>query len=366
MIAVVIPTYRAKDSILSVIERIGPEVDRVYVVDDACPEQTGQHVAQTCTDTRVRVLFHAENLGVGGAMKTGYRAASADGATVVVKLDADGQMDPALIPFFVSPILEGRADYTKGNRFFNALSLSAMPRARIFGNAVLSFMTKLSCGYWTLFDPTNGYTAIHARLIPLLPDSRISNRFFFETDLLFFLGLLRAVVVDIPMVAHYGDEKSNLKIRSVILPFLGRHASRFGRRIMLNYFVRDFSFASICLLAGAPLFVFGLLFGLANWLGHMAVGTATPTGTIMLAALSILFGLQLILFFVSADIATVPREPLHGLLEQRIMTPLKQFTRPSTGPEAAVVEPVPLEPSTSTTFPVEGSGTRASATLVRR
>ncbi|MFD2228052.1 glycosyltransferase family 2 protein [Microvirga arabica] len=324
-VAVVIPTYRAKATILSVLSMIGPEVERIYVVDDACPEQTGKFVSAHCTDPRVHVLHNEINQGVGGATLAGYQAAVADNATVIVKLDADAQMDPDLIPFFVQPILSGQADYTKGNRFFDAISLSSMPRVRIFGNAVLSLMTKISTGYWSNVDPSNGYTAIHARLVPLLPIDRISKRFFFETDMLFYLGLLRAVVIDIPIVAHYGDEESNLKIKSVLLPFTWAHCTRFFRRVALNYFVRDFSFASLCLLAGVPLFIFGLIYGVANWIAHLGSMAPTPTGTIMIATLSVLLGMQFLLFFFSADIAAAPRRPLHLLLSTEVVRPLKQF-----------------------------------------
>jgi dolichol-phosphate mannosyltransferase len=345
-IAVVIPTYRAKATILSVLALIGPEVDKVYVVDDACPEQTGKFVTEQCTDQRVRVLHSEINQGVGGATLAGYRAAVADNATVIVKLDADAQMDPGLIPHFVQPILSGQADYTKGNRFFNALSLSSMPRVRVFGNAVLSLLTKISTGYWGNVDPSNGYTAIHARLVPLLPIERISKRFFFETDILFYLGLLRAMVVDIPIVAHYGDEESNLKIKSILLPFAWAHVARFFRRVALNYFVRDFSFASLCLMAGAPLFTFGMIFGFANWIAHLGSESPTPTGTIMIATLSILLGIQFLLFFFSADIASAPRRPLHVLLGTEAVRPLRQFAQGTLlDPEQARLENSPKLPT---------------------
>jgi len=157
--AVVIPSYRVADHILGVIAAIGPEVDRIYVVDDRCPDGSGSLVEQGCDDRRVTVIFHETNLGVGGAVMSGYRAAIADGMDIIVKIDGDGQMDPGLIGCFVRPIIDGEADYTKGNRFFDLEAVRAMPRVRLFGNALLSFMNKLSSGYWNLFDPTNGYTA---------------------------------------------------------------------------------------------------------------------------------------------------------------------------------------------------------------
>lgn len=168
-IAVVIPSYRVKKHILEVISGIGNEVERIYVVDDLCPEQSGDFVEAHCDDPRVRIIRHEVNQGVGGAVMSGYRAAIEEGVDIIVKVDGDGQMDPSLIPYFVEPIISGNADYTKGNRFFDLESVRAMPRIRLFGNAVLSFMTKMSSGYWDLFDPTNGYTAIHADVAKHLP-----------------------------------------------------------------------------------------------------------------------------------------------------------------------------------------------------
>ncbi len=175
-IAVIIPSYKVRAHILEVLAAIGPEVTRIYVVDDCCPDQSGDFVAAHCQDPRVVVLRHAQNQGVGGAVMTGYQAAIADGMQVLVKVDGDGQMDPALIGDFVAPILEGEADYTKGNRFFDLENIRAMPKMRLFGNAVLSLMCKLSSGYWNLFDPTNGYTAIHANAARHLPFGKISRR----------------------------------------------------------------------------------------------------------------------------------------------------------------------------------------------
>src|SRR3954451_13199625 len=186
-IAVVIPCFRVKRYILDVIARIGPEVDAIYVIDDKCPESSGAFVTEQVADARVTVLFHAENQGVGGATLTGMRRAAEQGATVIVKIDGDGQMDPALIDRFVRPILRGEADYTKGNRFNDLDRIRSMPMARLIGNAVLSFVTKVSSGYWDIFDPSNGYVAIHARVLEHLPLEKVSRRYFFEADLLYWL-----------------------------------------------------------------------------------------------------------------------------------------------------------------------------------
>lgn len=310
-IAVVIPSYRVTRHIIGVIAGIGPEVSHVYVVDDRCPDGSGEFVRANCQDPRVTVLEHAENQGVGGAVMTGYRAAIADGASVIVKIDGDGQMDASLIPVFVAPILAGEADYTKGNRFFNLERLSAMPPVRLFGNAMLSFMTKLSSGYWQLFDPTNGYTAIHADAARYLPFDKISKRYFFESDMLFRLNTLGAVAVDVPMDAVYGDEVSNLKVSQVITEFAAKNVRNFFKRLFYNYYLRNLSVASLELPIGVALTTFGLVYGVVHWIASAQSDVETPAGTVMMAALPVIMGVQLILAFLNYDIASVPSRPLH-------------------------------------------------------
>jgi len=306
-IAVVIPSYRVKKHILNVIAGIGDEVDRIYVIDDRCPEETGKFVQAQCTDTRLIVRFNEHNLGVGGAVMAGYRCALEDGAHIIVKIDGDEQMDPALIPRVVQPIIDGRVDYTKGNRFFNLNQIRQMPSLRLFGNACLSFLNKLSSGYWDVFDPTNGYTAIHADTLRELPLDKISNRYFFESDMLFRLNLQKAVVADIPIDARYADESSSMQIHQIVGEFLLKHLRNFGKRIFYNYYLRDMSLASIELPLGLILFLFGTLFGLTQWISSASNNVATPAGTVMLSALPTLMGLQLILAFLAFDIGSVPK-----------------------------------------------------------
>lgn len=309
-IAVIMPCYKVREQILGVIEQIGEEVSRIYVVDDCCPDNSGDFAAN-CKDDRVTIIKHPENQGVGGAVMTGYKAAIEDGMDILVKIDSDGQMNPALIMDFVVPIANGEADYTKGNRFFDLEKVRSMPKVRLFGNAVLSLMCKLSSGYWNLFDPTNGYTAIHADVARHLPFQKISRRYFFETDILFRLNTLRAVVVDVPMDAKYGDEVSNLKISKIIGEFLAKHVRNFLKRIFYNYYLRDMSLASIELPVGLVLLGFGSIYGGYHWLHSAQVGVPTPAGTVMLSALPVLAGIQLLLGFIGYDVSSVPVRPVH-------------------------------------------------------
>jgi glycosyltransferase involved in cell wall biosynthesis len=313
-IAVVIPCYRVRKHVLAVLAAIGPECARIYVVDDACPEHTGDLVESECHDPRVRVLRSERNQGVGGATLLGVRAALADGADVVVKLDGDGQMDPALVPRLVQPILAGEADYAKGNRFFDLDGLGAMPRARVLGNSLLSFASKLSSGYWNVFDPTNGFTAIHAAVARQLPLGKIAQGWFFESDLLFRLGTLRAVVCDVPMPAVYQSERSNLSAGRVVPTFLRGHLVNTAKRIFYGYFLRSFNVASLELVAGSGLLAFGLAFGVRAWARGSLLGVPATSGTVMLAALPVLLGVQLLLAFLGYDLQNVPRDPLHRRL----------------------------------------------------
>lgn len=318
-IAVIIPSYKVKSHILEVIRLIGPEVSKMYVVDDCCPEESGNFVAEHCADDRVTVLRNPVNLGVAGAVMAGYRAAITDGMDIIVKIDGDGQMDPGLISDFVSPIIAGNADYTKGNRFFNLEKISEMPKIRLFGNAVLSFMTKLSSGYWELFDPTNGYTAIHSEIAKQLPLDKISQRYFFETDMLFRLNTLGGVVVDIPMDAKYEDEVSNLKVSNVIGEFLVKHIRNFSKRIFYNYYLRGMSLASLELPLGLILLTTGSAFGIGHWIESLQTKVPTPAGTVMLSALPVIIGIQFLLAFIGHDISSSPRRPFHILRKKHIL-----------------------------------------------
>ncbi|HUH57405.1 MAG TPA: glycosyltransferase family 2 protein [Pseudomonadales bacterium] len=309
-IAVAIPCYKVRKHVLEVIEQIPDSVQRIYAVDDKCPEASGQFIEEHCTDPRVTVLYNSSNRGVGGAVLSAYRQALADNMDIVVKIDGDGQMKPSLLPSFVRPILEGRCDYTKGNRFFRLDSLQGMPKMRLWGNAALSFITKASSGYWNIMDPTNGYTAIHCSVLRELPLDKIANRYFFETDMLFRLNTVRAVVRDIPMDAVYEDEESNLKITTVLPEFLKSNLSRMFRRYGYNYWLRDFNIASIYSVLGTLLVCMGSIFGLSHWLESTLTGELSSSGTVMLAALPIILGVQFLIAFLQHDMSNIPTEPL--------------------------------------------------------
>jgi len=309
-VAVVIPSYKVKKHILALIPEIGSEISKIYVVDDKCPENSGLFVQENCHDPRVEVLFNEKNMGVGGAVKTGYKKALLDDIEIIVKLDGDGQMNPKLIPALIKKIEQGKADYVKGNRFYNIDTLMTMPKLRLFGNSMLSFINKFVNGYWNIMDPTNGFTAIHLSALKQLPLDKIENRYFFESDMLFRLGVARAVVADMSMDAKYADEVSNLSIRKVLFEFPPKYFVRFFKRIFYSYFLRDFNAASVELVLGFVFLVFGFSVGSFYWAQSIKTGISATSGTVMLAALPIILGMQLLLSALSFDMKNLPKEPL--------------------------------------------------------
>lgn len=315
-VAVVIPCYCVVDSVLPVLQEIPALVETVICVDDACPQNSGQFINSHSHDPRVKVISHSRNMGVGGATITGYREALKLGAEIIVKLDGDGQMNPADIPSLIEPIISSKADYTKGNRFYLLANLQGMPFARLLGNAGLSFMSKFSTGYWRSFDPTNGFTAIHKNVLREINLAQLHQRYFFESDMLYQLATLRAVVQDVPQRAKYGDEVSHLNVARSIPLFLWLHKRNFLRRLFYNYFLRDFHLASIEWILGPILMVFGLIFGSYTWVTNVAAEVETPTGTVMVAALSIIIGLQLLLSAIGFDIDNQPKTPIFPQLSR--------------------------------------------------
>ena len=311
-IGVVIPCYRVREHILRVISNIGSEVSVIYVVDDYCPDGSGDFVQTHCHDPRVRVLHNEQNQGVGGAVMTGYRAAIAEEVEIIVKIDGDGQMDPSCLIQFIAPILANQADYTKGNRFLHANELKSMPLIRRIGNAGLSFLTKAASGYWDIFDPTNGYTAIHASIIPLLNTEKLHKRYFFESSMLIELGMLHAVIRDIYIPARYQDEVSSLSESMALLEFPPRLFIGFLRRLITQYFIRDFNVFSILFLFGLILSIFGTVFGGYHWYLSAKTGSIASTGTVMLAVLPFMLGSQLLIQAMIVDVQNIPNEPLQA------------------------------------------------------
>lgn len=314
-IVAVIPCYRVEREIQSVLQEVPSYIEHIVVVDDASPDSTRDLVtASAKIDSRILLIRHPSNLGVGGAMITGYKKALELGAQVVVKIDGDGQMDVDHLPVLLRPLIEGAADYTKGNRFRDFKSLQQMPFIRRVGNMGLAFLAKAATGYWNLFDPTNGFNAIRSEVLTQLPLDKIDHTYYFETSMLANLYLIGAVVKDVPMPARYKGEVSSLLIHRILFEFPQKLFATFLRRLVLKNFIYDFSMASIYLLSGLPLLIFGLIFGIYKWIQYASIGIPAPTGTVMLPTLSVLLGIQLLLSAIEIDLRSIPTEPLSNPL----------------------------------------------------
>ncbi len=306
-IAVIIPCYRVSAHIAEVISTIPDIVDHIIVVDDACPEGSGKQ-AEALGKPNVTVIRHDRNGGVGCAVLTGYRKARELGYSIMVKLDGDGQMDPSYIRELVRPLKEGVADYTKGNRFTNLKELKTMPLVRLLGNSILSFLVKASSGYWNIMDPTNGFTAIHGQTLDTLNLDRVSKDYFFESDMLIKMGIAGLSVQDVPMPARYNNEQSSLKVWKILFQFPPRLLNGLLRRISFKYFIYDFNMASVYMLLGIPLLLFGIAFGGYQWFMSYYTGEPAFLGTIMLAALPIILAVEFLLQAINIDINSISRK----------------------------------------------------------
>lgn len=304
-IAVVIPYYNASKHIVDVLNKLPDLVTKVYVVDDCSPQPFPEEALNAFKN--VDYIKNEKNLGVGGATKAGFNKAIDDAMDIVVKVDADDQMDTSYIKYLVQPLINNEASYSKGNRFRDFKALRQMPFIRKIGNLGLSFLTKAATGYWNNFDPTNGFFAIKTETLKLLDFEVIANRYYFETSLIAQLYFQDAVIKDIAMPAIYGDEKSSMTVWKMPFVFLPKLIKTYINRIFKSYFVYDFNISSIYILIGTPLFLFGLIYGLYNWWFYSSQDIFAPTGTIMLVTLTIIVGFQLLLQAVHYDIIKAPK-----------------------------------------------------------
>lgn len=317
-VIVVLPAYNEARTIAEVLLGIPALVIRIVVVDDGSTDET-REVAEALVevDSRIEVVSHEYNRGVGAAMVTGFRRALELGADVVVKMDADAQMNPDDLPALIAPLVEGRGDMAKGNRFRDFAALQRMPPLRRMGNLVLSFLTKMAVGYYHCFDPCNGFLALQSEVLARVPLERLDRSYFFETSLLAELYLLGAVVIDVPMRARYGGEISHLSVPRVMRQFPWRLTKCLAKRLWLRNFIYDFNMQSVYMLASLLLLLGGIGYGGGNWLRYAWLGVGAPTGTVVIPAMLIILGFQLLLSAVQEDIRAVPQVPLTATLNRR-------------------------------------------------
>ncbi len=303
-IAVVIPCYKVENQIQKVVAKIPDYITSIILVDDASPDKTGEILTQLSNDNpKITVLHHSKNQGVGGAMISGFQEAIKQNQEVVIKIDGDGQMNTAYFDKMLKAIVKENYNFAKGNRFFDRKTLRKMPAIRRIGNLGMSFLIKMASGYWNVFDPTNGFFCIHASTLKRIDFERLSKRFFFESSLLIELYYTGAKIKDIAMPAIYAEEKSNLSVWKTFFTFPPKLFMSFLRRIWLRYFIYDFNIGSLYIFFGVPLFFFGMIFGIIKWVHYARLDVASPTGTIMVAVISLVLGFQMILAAIQYDIS---------------------------------------------------------------
>lgn len=300
-IFIVIPAYNVEDHISDVLRAIPPFVDRMIVVDDASMDKTSEEVSKI-NDQRIVLLTHKENQGVGGATITGIQFAVENGADVVVKMDGDNQMDPHYLKELVTPIIKGTCEYVKGNRFLHSRELAAMPKIRLIGNFVLTFLTKLVSGYWNVFDPQNGYIALKADVVQQLDLSKISRRYFFENDMLIHMNILGVRVRELAMPARYAEERSSMRIGTIMVTFPFYLTKRYWYRMYQKYVLREFSPIAVFVYTGVPLISWGILFGAYTWARSVILERVSTTGTVMLSVLPLILGFELVLQAIVLEI----------------------------------------------------------------
>lgn len=303
-IAALVPAFNEERFIGSVVSTMPEFVDVIIVVDDASTDGTAA-AARAAGDPRVTLITHERNGGLGAALVTAHLRAIDENADISVVMAGDGQMPPAHLPDLLDPIVEGRAGFTKGNRFFGPESLRGMPRLRVFGNVVLTFLTKAATGYWNLVDPQNGYTAIARSVQTRIDWPTVARDYSFENDVIARLGMMRVRIIDVDIPALYGDEVSDIRLQAVVPDILRTLRRAFWRRFWYRHVLQSFSPIALFAFSGAVMLAWGVGFG--TWVAVSSVGDAVAsTGTVMLAVLPFLMGFVLILAAWVLDILDAP------------------------------------------------------------
>lgn len=309
IISVIIPCYNVARHIEEVIGNLPAQITHIIAVNDCSRDETESIVLRLQQkNEKIIYLKHEFNQGIGAAMLTGFKNSIKLNSDITIKMDGDNQMDPCYIPALIKPLIENKADFTKGNRFLDFTALKKMPVSRRLGNLGLSFLIKGASGYWNIFDPNNGFIAIKNETLQNIDFKKIHKRYFFESSMLIELYHANAVVQDVPMKARYGDEISGLSKTKSLFEFPPKLFIAFLRRVVLKYFLYEFNIASLYMLFGIPLFLTGVVYGLANYVKYAGSQTGAPTGTVVIPTLLIILGFQLLLSAANYDITNYPKK----------------------------------------------------------
>jgi len=296
-IGVVVPAYNEQAHVAAVVRTLPAYVDRAYVVDDGSTDDTWAEIrrvaddlngsADDSDDPQVVTIRHRTNKGVGAAIKTGYEHALEADLDVVTVMGADGQMDPEKLPLLLDPIVEGRADYAKGNRLVRPEDRESMPRFRLFGNVVLTLLTKVASGYWSIGDPQNGYTAISTDALAAVPLGDMYEYYGYCNDLLVKLHVSGQRVADVRIPAEYGDEESHISYLEYVPRVSLMLLRNFGWRLRRQLTDGHGRGITVAYLLGATLLTAGLVSAIGG------LDESLVSGSVLVGVLGLLAGLGL-------------------------------------------------------------------------
>jgi len=302
-IAAVVPAYEEEELIGETLSSIPKYVDKIYAVDDGSPpsDRTFEIMQELAKkDPRIVCMRHEKNRGPGTAIVTGYKRALKDGMDIAVVMAGDNQMDPEYLPDFLEPIVEGRAEYSKGNRLLNPEYRKGMSKWRFFGNSILTLLTKIASGYWQVVDPQNGYTAISRRALERIDLDSIYPWYGYPNDILVKLNVYGFRVVDVPHPARYGNEKSKIKYSKYILKVSWLLLKDFFWRLKMKYIILSFHPLVLFYLFGIIFTLIGFFTGLYTLYYKFVLGGPLFVRGV-LSALIFIVGLQFLSFAMLFD-----------------------------------------------------------------
>jgi glycosyltransferase involved in cell wall biosynthesis len=301
-VVVIVPAYNEEKLIGRVLTTLPTFIDQIVVVDDASRDKTGE-VVKSCQqeDPRIVYLCHEKNEGVGGAITTGYRWARDHEIDISVVMAGDGQMAPADLPKLLDPLVEGKLDYSKGNRLFTGRAWEVIPKTRYLGNAVLSFLTKIASGYWHVADSQSGYAAVTLEVLKTVDLETIYRRYGMPNDFLVKLNVYQFRVSDVSIQPIYGiGERSGIRIYKIVFTLSFLLFKLFLWRLKEKYIIRDFHPLVLFYLLGFVLTPLGVLFGAYLLAYRIFVGPVAATSALF-AAFFTISGLQSLFFAMWFD-----------------------------------------------------------------
>jgi len=298
-VAVVVPAYNEEKLIQTTLKTVPEWVDKVFLVDDGSTDSTSE-AGKRLRLKKVAVIRHEKNLGVGAAIVSGYKRALEEGFGLVAVLAGDGQMDPLQLPRLLDPLIDGKADYVKGNRLFSPQVRHGMPKIRLLGNSLLSFLTKVSSGFWDVMDPQNGYAATTRQVLETLPLDGLYPRYGYPNDLLIKLNAYGFRVLDVVMPPRYGSEKSKIRLWTYTPTVFLLLVRGFIWRMKEKYVLQSFHPLVFFYFLGLTILPLGIVVG--AYIAYLRVfhGPVTP-GSLLLPVFLITTGLQSLFFAMLFD-----------------------------------------------------------------